>query len=686
MIYMINKNALYSDGTIDYRNPMEPNEFEEVIIRLRTQKGELSVFLHFSGNKQEFSSAKMKKTHSDIYFDYYESVIALENYAVNYYFEITDGEQACFYNRAGGTDKLQEKFHFTLTPGFHTPDWAKGAVMYQIYVDRFYNGDVSNDVTDREYYYVGDCVTKAEDWYQYPASVGIREFYGGDLLGVIKKMDYLKDLGVEVIYLNPVFVSPSNHKYDTQDYDYVDPHLGVIVEDSEETLPEGVYDNRLAGRYKKRVTSRINLEKSNELLIKLVETAHEKGMKVILDGVFNHCGSFHKWLDREGIYEGKEGFKPGAYWEKTSPYRDYFNFKEDKWPGNGSYDGWWGYETLPKLNYEGSDKLYEEILKIGAKWVAPPFNCDGWRLDVAADLGLTREFNHQFWKDFRKAVKTANPEAVILAEHYGDSKEWLLGEEWDTVMNYDAFMEPLTWFLTGMEKHSDSYEESLYNSGAAFEGLMKNAMVGMQTTSLLTAMNELSNHDHSRFLTRTNKRVGRTATAGPQAADTGIDQGVFREAVTVQMTWPGAPTIYYGDEAGLCGWTDPDNRRSYPWGREDQELIQFHKDIINIHKTYDTLKTGSHLILHVDYGYLCYGRFDKKDKFIIALNNTEAPMDVEIEAWRIGIGDKETLSRLLLTNRDGYCLDSEMYYTNGGVLKLTLPPVSSVIIKNFFQA
>lgn len=682
---MIRKDALYSDGTRDYRTPSEPQEFEEVKIRLRTQKGDLGVFLYASGRTQEFSRSIMEKKHSDFYFDYYESTIALEDYAVYYYFEIMAGEQSCYYNRAGGIDKLQEKFHFTITPGFHTPDWAKGAVMYQIFVDRFYNGDIGNDVVNREYYYVGDCVTKADDWYQYPASVGIREFYGGDLLGVIKKLDYLKELGIEVIYLNPVFVSPSNHKYDTQDYDYVDPHLGVIEEDCEDTIPDGVYDNHQAYRYKKRVTSRINLEKSNELLIKLVELAHEKGMKVILDGVFNHCGSFHKWLDREGIYEGEEGFNPGAYKEENSPYRDYFNFREEKWPGNGSYDGWWGYETLPKLNYEGSEKLYEEILKIGAKWMDKPFYCDGWRLDVAADLGLSREFNHKFWKDFRTAVKKANPEAVILAEHYGDSKEWLAGDEWDTVMNYDAFMEPLTWFLTGMEKHSDAYEEALYNSGTAFEGLMKNAMSGLQTPSLLTAMNELSNHDHSRFLTRTNKRVGRTATSGPQAAQAGIDKGIFKEAVTVQMTWPGAPTIYYGDEAGLCGWTDPDNRRSYPWGREDLELIQFHKDIINIHKSYETLKIGSHLMLHTGYGYLCYGRFDMQDKFIIALNNTEAPMDVEIDAWRIGIEDRETLSRLILTTREGYNLDSEMYYTDNGKLKLSLPPVSSVIIKNFFQ-
>ena len=139
---------------------------------------------------------------------------------------------------------------------------------------------------------------------------------------------------------------------------------------------------------------------------------------------------------------------------KESPYRSFFGFRDENgWPDNTSYEGWWDYDTLPKLNYEGSEELYDYILGIAAKWVSAPYHVDGWRLDVAADLGHSSEFNHKFWRDFRKAVKTANPEALILAEHYGDPKDWLeKGDQWDTVMNYDAFMEPLTWFLTGNGK------------------------------------------------------------------------------------------------------------------------------------------------------------------------------------------------------------------------------------------
>ncbi len=675
---MINRNAIFSDGTRDYRIPCEPEKNSLVTICIR-----LGIEHNIVNLVTTTGVVNMGLKESDEFFCYYEGNIELAEEPVSYYFEIKGQEgEVCYYSREGVSDSLREEFKFLITPGFKTPQWAKGAVFYQIYVDRFYNGDNTNDVEDREYLYIGGATTKVEDWYKYPEPVGIREFYGGDLAGVLEKLQYLHELGVEVIYFNPIFVSPSNHKYDTQDYDYIDPHFGVIVKDREEVLSEGDLDNHNALKYKKRVTDYDNLNASNEFFIKFVEEAHKLGIKIVLDGVFNHCGSFHKWLDREGIYQDAIGYEKGAYEAEDSPYRDYFNFRNHVWPNNPSYDGWWGYDTLPKLNYEGSKKLYHYILDIGKKWVSPPYNCDGWRLDVAADLGLSKEFNHTFWKDFRNSVKAANPEAIILAEHYGNPREWLKGDEWDTVMNYDAFMEPVTWFLTGMEKHSDAFHENLLNSYEDFNKAMTYHMANFQTSSLQVAMNELSNHDHSRFLTRTNKTVGRTSYLGPEAAGECIDKGVMKEAVTLQMTWPGAPTIYYGDEAGLCGFTDPDNRRTYPWGREDKELIAFHREIIKIHKSYHTLKIGSFKFLTGDHGILVYGRFDKEDNFIIGLNNNDYEVNITVNAWEIGITGNKTLSRLLLTTRDGFYLDSHLYFTDNGVLKLTLPPVSSIILKN----
>ena len=292
-------------------------------------------------------------------------------------------------------------------------------------------------------------------------------------------------------------------------------------------------------------------------------------MRIILDGVFNHCGSFNKWMDREKIYEKDGGYEPGAYLSADSPYRDFFLFKDaNGWPDNGSYEGWWGHNTLPKLNYEGSEKLYQYVLDIAKRWLSPPYSIDGWRLDVAADLGHSPEMNHRFWRDFRKVVKEANPDALILAEHYRDATTWLSGDQWDTVMNYDAFMEPVSWFLTGLEKHSERKDDHLLHNSQAFMCSMLSNMSRMQTGSLYAAMNELSNHDHSRFLRgRTASWDGFISRRDAEKAEIGVNYGTFRSGAVIQMTWPGAPTIYYGDEAGVFGWTDPDNRRTFPWGK-----------------------------------------------------------------------------------------------------------------------
>ena len=684
---IFNPQALFADGTEFYRCPAEPDPYDRVRLRLRCARENLdSVILVFNDERIE-----MEKLYNDRLFDYYETFVQLGTEQVFYYFEIHCGQMTCYYNNVGLCNSVEEYYNFTMTPGFHTPDWAKGAVFYQIYVDRFYNGDRSNDVEDDESFYIGEGTSKVTDWNKYPAAMGVREFYGGDIAGVMQKLDYLQELGVEVLYLNPIFVSPSNHKYDIQDYDYVDPHFGRIVKDEGEVLQrdengnlkaDPTYPNKSASRYICRVTDKENLEASNKLFAEFVEEVHRRGMKVILDGVFNHCGSFNKWLDRECIYENAPGYEKGAYVAEDSPYNTFFKFREKQWPYNPHYDGWWGHDTLPKLNYEESPSLFDYIMHVGRKWVSPPYNVDGWRLDVAADLGQSGEYNHYFWKEFRRNVKEANPDALVLAEHYGDPTEWLKGDEWDTVMNYDAFMEPLTWFLTGVEKHSDEYRQDQLGNPDSFFGSMRHFMTRFHTQSLLVAMNELSNHDHSRFLTRTNRKVGRTAYLGPEAAGEGIDKSVMRLAVMIQMTWPGAPTIYYGDEAGLCGWTDPDNRRAYPWGSEDQELIDFHKEIIRIHKDYQALKTGSILFLHGQYSFISYGRFDEQDKFVIAINSGEQPVSIDLPVWRLGMTEGNRMARLTNTSQDGFSLETAMYNIENGILHLNCPPKYGVVIKN----
>ena len=671
--------ALFCDGTASYVNPAEPVENELVTLRFRTAKDDVERVRLMTG----VGGYDMEKEKTEGEFDFYRINWRLNEEPFRYCFEIQSNDEKCYYSRCGVSKEIVEFYDFVIVPGFSTPGWAKGAVMYQIFTDRFYNGDKSNDVETNEYYYIGGYSQKVDDWNKYPATMGVREFYGGDLQGVIDKLDYLQDLGVEVLYFNPLFVSPSNHKYDIQDYDYIDPHYGKIVSDGGEVLPEGVTDNCQATKYQKRTTDYKNLEASNQLFIELVEELHKRGMKIILDGVFNHCGSFNKWMDRERVYEKQEDYAPGAYVSPESPYRSYFRFfkeEPENWPYNYNYDGWWGHDTLPKLNYEDSTKLENYILYIGRKWVSPPYNVDGWRLDVAADLGRSNEYNHSFWKKFRRAVKDANPNALILAEHYGDPSDWLRGDEWDTVMNYDAFMEPVTWFLTCMEKHSDEAREELLGNADNFVGSISHHMSNMLTPSLQVAMNELSNHDHSRFLTRTNHMVGRVEHLGPEAANEYINLGVMREAVIMQMTWVGAPTVYYGDEAGVCGFTDPDNRRTYPWGHENKELIAFHREIIRIHKEHPALRTGSIKMLKWEENMLSYGRFLGEDKVIVIINNRSDLAEVTVPVWEVEVPMKCRMKKLIYSYLDGYTVDYEEYLVQDGEVVVNMGAHSALVL------
>ena len=284
------KEALFSDGTGNFITPAEPKAYETVKLRFRSAKDDVDFVRVIAGDE----GFVMRKAYTRGEFDYYELSWELQEEPFRYCFEVNKEEEICYYNRCGVSDQIIDEYAFTIVPGFSTPNWAKGAVMYQIFVDRFFNGDKSNDVESGEYIYIEEPSVRVENWDKNPAYMGVREFYGGDLKGVLEKLDYLQDLGVEVIYFNPLFVSPSNHKYDTQDYDYIDPHYGAIINDGGELLQKGQDSNEYATKYIRRVTDKENLEASNQLFICLVEEMHKRGMRVILDGVFNHCGSFNK--------------------------------------------------------------------------------------------------------------------------------------------------------------------------------------------------------------------------------------------------------------------------------------------------------------------------------------------------------------------------------------------------------
>ena len=664
---MIKREAIFSDETNGYVNPSEPGAYDNISICIRVAKDDVDRVEILHG-KNYSETTLLRKYHSDYYFDYYKIFTDISNVVFRYVFRISKGKETVYYDRVGVSDGIRVFQGFEIIPDFKTPDWAKGAIMYQIFVDRFCRGDSSNDVLDDEYIYLGVPCTRTTDWYEYPSNFDVGYFYGGDLQGVMDKLDYLKSLGVEAIYFNPIFVSPSNHKYDAQDYEHIDPHYAKIVNDGGELVDSEAEDNLKATKYIIRTTDKENLEASDRFFADFVEIAHQKGIKIILDGVFNHCGSFHKWLDKESIYKNAKGYPKGAFHGVDSPYRSYFRFYED----TDSYDGWWGHSTLPKLFYENSDKLVSEILAIAGKWISPPYNVDGWRLDVAADLGHSEEFNHRFWTKFRKEVKKINPDAIILAEHYGDPYLWLNGKQWDTVMNYDAFMEPVSFFLTGMEKHSEAFYAEKRGDGKLFWHTLLYAKARMPMPAYMCSMNELSNHDHSRFLTRTNMKVGRLHTVGSKAANEGVDVSVFRQAVIMQMTLQGAPTIYYGDEVGVCGWTDPDNRRSFPWGREDWNILEFHKYAINLHKRHKSLRYGSLIPILGEKDLIAYIRAVKDEQILVVIYTGSEEIEVDIPVWLMGLKNKDSLVRVMLTDETSYNVGEYAIEVKGISAKLKL--------------
>ncbi len=270
----LNQDALFCSETEDYRIPEEPEANQDVLLYFRTARDDADqVIYRECGSDIE---GIMKKSSRDTWFDYYEFKITTKEEPVFYYFEIKKGKKSWTYNRLGVSKETIPCFAFRITPGFHTPDWAKGAIMYQIYVDRFCNGDPTNDVETGEYIYIGVPVRGVKDWEKPLETMDVGYFYGGDLQGIWDKLNYIQSLGVEVIYLNPVFVSPSNHKYDCQDYEHIDPHYGVILHDGGEVLAETDLslkdeaalreENKHATKYIARVTNKENLEASDAFL------------------------------------------------------------------------------------------------------------------------------------------------------------------------------------------------------------------------------------------------------------------------------------------------------------------------------------------------------------------------------------------------------------------------------------
>ena len=464
--------------------------------------------------------------------------------------------------------------------GFETPKWLSGGVMYQIFPDRFNFSGEEKNIKRTDY-------KRNNDWNALPVwqpnengEITNNDFFMGDLKGIEQKLDYLKELGVTCIYLNPIFEAYSNHRYDTGDYSKIDPILGT-----EEDFKE------------------------------LCKKAGEKGIRIINDGVFSHTGADSVYFNRSGKYGSG-----GAYRDKNSPYFSWYKFNE--WPDN--YNSWWGFYTLPEVN-ETSPEFNEYINGkngIIRKWM----RCgnSGWRLDVADELP------DEFMENLRNAVKSENPEAFIVGEvwedasnkvSYGARRKFLLGYQLDSVMNY-VFRNAILDFCRG--------QNARYTM-AAIMSVVEN----YPRPVLRVLMNSLSTHDTERALTviagEPLNGHDRAWQASTHLTDEQRKKGIklMKLASAMQFTLPGFPCVYYGDEAGMEGYRDPFNRCCYPWGRQNKELLDLHRQLGKLRKDCSALGDGEFVSVFADGNRISYIRYDGKSSIYCTFNNSDREIIVD---------------------------------------------------------
>ena len=453
------------------------------------------------------------------------------------------------------------------------PQWVPDQVFYQIFPDRFARSEAREAGQDEVYYHHAagqDIVLKAWDE-PLTGEAGGSTFYGGDLDGISEKLPYLKQLGVTALYLNPVFVAPSVHKYDTADYRRVDPQFG-----------------------------------GDAALLRLRHNTQREGMRLILDGVFNHTGDSHPWFDRH------QQASNGACHQPDSPWREWFNFSPD-----GVAHNWLGYASLPKLDYRSSslvNEIYAGEDSVVRHWLKAPWSMDGWRLDVVHMLGEDggARNNLRHIAGITQAAKREQPEAFVFGEHFGDARQWLQADAEDAAMNYRGFSFPLWGFLANTDI---SYDPQHIDAQTCM-AWMDNYRAGLSHQQQLRMFNQLDSHDTARFKSLLGKDVARLPLA-----------------VVWLFCWPGVPCIYYGDEVGVDGNNDPFCRKPFPWdpALQDENLLALYKRMTTLRKGHQALRYGGCQVIYAEDNVVVFVRVYKQQRVLVAINRGHA-CEVVIDA------------------------------------------------------
>ena len=598
--------SVYSDGTEEFVSSPSPEFFETVSVRVRMYADApvRHVLLRSLHNGAErVIEARVAKTERGL--NYFEAPLTITEKRIQYQFYLVCDDVVYFYTQRGITTYMPDHIHdFVLLADYVQPSWVKEAVFYQIFPERFRNGDPSVDVSEDEL----RGVRKATDWEMTPPDNGFANnmtFYGGDLRGIREKLPYLKELGVTALYLNPIFTAPSAHKYDCIDYFHVDPHFG-----------------------------------GDEALAELSKAVHESGMRLILDISINHTGTAHRWFNKDGLFFDKS---EGAYNNPESQERSYYFIKEDN-----SYQSWMGVPSLPTLNYTSEalrDIIFRSPNSVLKKWLKPPYSIDGWRFDVADVFARNDEvqLSHELWPMIRKSIREENSEAYILAEDWGDCAGYLQGNEWDAPMNYVGCGRVIRQFL-GLPDLFMERNEILravpYQMTA--EDLESRVMQHLAKLPYAVQENQFNLFDSHDVL-----RLHCYPTITPD---------VWRGAVIFQFMLPGAASIYYGDEAEIDGrWTGSDDgcRFPMPWSRDITgcEAYRVYRTMARMKAGHKALSVGGMKFLYAHGSVAAIARFYGNEAFVGVISTGDEAQTVRIPFGAIGAagpkGDRDVFGKPL---------------------------------------
>lgn len=586
--------SVYSDGTDRFVSDPQPKLFDTVTIWLRVYEDAPveHVFLRSCPNGTE-KLTEMEKRKVSHGLAYYAAEMKITENRMHYHFYLACKDIIYFYNQKEITTYIPDHtYDFVLLADYVQPEWVKHAVFYQIFPERFYNGNPENDVKDGEYQLNGHDTMQVKDWNQealpYEKAFCL-DFYGGDLEGVKAKIPYLKELGVTAVYLNPIFLAPSVHKYDCIDYFHVDPHFG-----------------------------------GDEALSELSKALHENDMKLILDISINHTGTAHRWFNRDGLFFDK---KEGAYNNPDAPERKFYFLKEDN-----TYACWYDIPDLPTLNYT-AEELREIIYKgpdsVLKKWLKPPYSIDGWRFDVADVFARNNEIQlaHELWPAIRKSIREENPQAYILAEDWGDCGVYMQGKEWDSPMNYYGCARVIRQFLGQPDPFMDRNEilkkipykmqaEDVKNR--VMEHLAKIPFVFWQNQ-----FNLFDSHD-----------IGRLHN------DPKIHPEEYRGAVLFLFTLIGAASVYYGDEAQVDGTigTFEGCRYPMPWGKEykDSEIYHLYRTMAHLKAESRAMSIGGMKFIYAKDEIVAIARFYEEEVYVTIISTNKDTKKILLPIGSVG--------------------------------------------------